>query len=147
MADSLMKRYNLADEDCKRQISDIHLEKISQAHCKDWRRLPPYLELNRAMSDDIDHDSGKEKAKRYEFFTEWKDEKGADATYNRLVHALVEINSMSDAEYVCQLIPKLTEPSNKLSTATPSATPTQKPPPRTDEVDPDVQLSLDMNTG
>ena len=103
MAD-LMEKYRLTDADLNKQVTDIHIEKLSHTHCKDWRRLPPYLGLSRTVRGDIDHDSGKDKAKRYDFFTEWKDRKRADATYRVLIDALSEIECRSDAEFVCQLI-------------------------------------------
>ena len=42
--------------------------------------------------------------RRQSAITEWKDEKGADATYKALINALSEIECGADAEFVCQLI-------------------------------------------
>ena len=90
--------------DCNRQVSDSHLEELSRTHCKDWRRIPPHLGLEGIMRDDIDRNGHDERGKRYDFFTGWKERKGADATYKALMTALLKIGSRNDAEYVCQLL-------------------------------------------
>ena len=92
-----MERYN-------RQISDSHLEEFSRTHCKDWRRLPSHLGMDKAVADDIDHDGKEEKERRYNFLTKWKDEKGVDATYKSLTNALTWISCRNDAEYLCELM-------------------------------------------
>ena len=102
-----MEDYQISDKECSKQVSDIHLQKLTRTHITKWRLLPPILGLEEAMKDDIDHESGDEGEKQYKFFTGWKEMQGADATYKALINALLKIGCRSDAEYVCQLMQPL----------------------------------------
>ena len=96
--------YQLAADVCSKQISDVHLEKISRSHCKDWRRLPPHLEIETIVASDIDRYQVGEDEKRREFFFCWKQRKGYGATYLYLIRGLLKIGSRQDAESVCKLL-------------------------------------------
>ena len=63
--------YQLTADVCSKQISDVHLEKISRSHCKDWRRLPPHLEIETIVASDIDRYQVGKDEKRREFFFCW----------------------------------------------------------------------------
>ena len=127
----LIKKYSLGKE-LDYQVTDADLERISRSccGCGKWKRLSPHLGMKPIEGDDIGLSASKEGEKRLEFFTEWKQSKGSDATYRKLVSALLEIECVDDAEKVCKLVEK---------SATPAST-SQDP---TDAHQPE----LDQNTG
>ena len=104
---SLQDRYRargLRDEDCNRVVEDEDIEYISSHLCQKWRPLRSLLGMPRVMEQDIDQDHSKEEEKRRTFFFEWRDREGSEATYRRLIGALLEIGCREDAEGVCQLL-------------------------------------------
>ena len=101
---SLLAHYNLPVDVCYEQVSDVHLEEISGSHCKDWRRLPPHLELESIMASDIDRKQVGEGERRREFFFGWKERRGSGATYGSLIRALLQIRCRQDAESICKLL-------------------------------------------
>ena len=103
---SLMEHYKLLEKDCNTQISDSHLQKISQSCCKKWRSLPSYLKMEDIVASDIDYESKGEEEKRHAFFKQWKQKRGSNATYIALISALLEISCRQDAEKVCELLQK-----------------------------------------
>ena len=103
---SIMERYQLQEEDCSKQISDSHLEKIAHSNCEKWRSLPSYLKMEAIISKDIEREFKGEEERRLEFLKHWKQERGLDATYRELVNALLEIKCRQDAEKVCELLQK-----------------------------------------
>ena len=87
------------------QVSDVHLQDISRSCCSKWRRLPARLEMEEIVVQDIDRLQGlSEEEKRLNFFKQWKSEKGSEATYKKLIDALVKIKCREDAEKVQCLI-------------------------------------------
>ena len=103
---SLMQHYQLQEEDCIKEISDAHLQKMSQSHCRKWRSLPPYLKMDGIIADDIDRALKEEDEKRFAFFKRWKEMRGSDANYRELIYALLEISCRHDAESACELLQK-----------------------------------------
>lgn len=102
--ETLVERYQLQEEDLNSQITDKHLDKISHSHCSQWRRLPPYLGMESIVRDDVNRlSASEEEEKRCAFFLKWKDMKGSEATYQRLISALLEMECTNDAEKVCKL--------------------------------------------
>ena len=97
---TLCAHFELVDHDLDKEISDLHLDEIAQARCTYWKSLPSRLGL---QDVDIDKDFSKEFDKRREFFQQWKQKKGSEATYRSLVRALLDIKQRHDAEYVCKL--------------------------------------------
>lgn len=98
MSSSLLD--SLLGDNANKQISDEHIEVISQDLCEKWRLLPAHLGLGTITIDDIiENEAGKR-----HFFTTWKDQKGSEATYRSLVSALLEIECRKDAESVCELL-------------------------------------------
>ena len=145
--DSLLKQYKLKKEDVSQQISDIHLDKISHSCCSQWKRLPPYLDMERIVKDDVNRLSASEETeKRSSFFSKWVDEKGSDATYEKIISALFEMGCKNDAEKVCKLIqPVLTTPPKLSQSPQPASGPElpklpQLIPDRTPEHEPGPQL-------
>ena len=51
---SLLKQYKIKEKDVNREVTDIHIDKISQSHCKKWKSLPAYLEMENMVASDID---------------------------------------------------------------------------------------------
>lgn len=99
-----MRQFQVTVEDCSKQVSDSHLEEISRSCCEKWRSLPSYLDLPKLMSADIDREHIGEEERRNSFFSTWKLKKGSDATYRKLIYALVKIECRHDAEKVCKLL-------------------------------------------
>ena len=81
---SLLEQYQLKEEDVNKQVTDLHINEISRSHCKKWKSLPAYLEMEGIVAGDIDKKPIEEDEKRCEFFSKWKEEKGSEATYKVL---------------------------------------------------------------
>ena len=75
----LIEQYELTEQDCSRKIEDIDLDRISHSHCKDWRKLPTHLGVNKIVINDINKSQESEEAKRSDFFSRWKNIRGSDA--------------------------------------------------------------------
>ena len=99
-----MEHYALSEEDCNQMISDLSLEDIARSSCRKWRDLPSRLVLPGILVEDIDRSGTGEGEKRLNFFREWKQMRGFDATYKRLIGALLDIRCREDAEFVCRLV-------------------------------------------
>ena len=100
-----MNEYGLSEEHYNLPVSDVHAHAISQSHCEHWRHLHSYLELDEIVVSNINRGPDiLEEDKRNTFFKRWRKMKGSEATYLKLVHALLKINCKEDAESVCQLL-------------------------------------------
>ena len=99
---TLLAKFNLSEDDIKRQITDEHIECISHNLCGKWRSLPAHLQLEPIIVDDVDRLQVAESEKRLNFFKEWKMKQGCEATYEKLTHALLRTNQRQDAESVLQ---------------------------------------------
>lgn len=64
----LIQEHNLTEEDCGKQVTDIHLEDISGSCCDLWRSLPSHLEIENLKVKDIDREHKGENEKRKVFF-------------------------------------------------------------------------------
>ena len=105
----MMEHFKLSEAGFKHQVSDCHIEKISDSFCEKWRSLPPYLEMETIVTKDIDRDhSGCDECeKRCSFLKKWKKMKGLKATYKSLIHALLQAKCREEAEGVCKLLRKV----------------------------------------
>ena len=104
---SVTEHFELTEADIIQQVSDSHIEEISDSFCEKWRSLPPYLEMEAIVAKDIDRDHpGEECEKRCSFLKKWKKMRGLKATYKSLVHALLKAKSREEAEGVCKLLKK-----------------------------------------
>ena len=99
-----MSHMHLRKEDVNKQITDEHIEVISRNSCSQWKSLPAHLGLPPITAKDIDLGPGDEREKRNTFLTTWKAKKGSEATYKKLISALLKIEHREDAEYVCKLL-------------------------------------------
>ena len=102
----LMSQYRLTERQYNKQVSDIHLEKLSRSGCKQWKSLPPYLKLEAIVAEDIDKSQKGEREKRHEFLLTWKEMEGSSATYKQLITALLKIKCRRDAEKLCEMLKK-----------------------------------------
>ena len=121
----LISQYSLTEGQCDQQVSDTHLEKLSHTSCKQWKSLPPHLELEATVAEEIDKSQKRERAKRHKFLFTWKDTGGSNATYRQLITALLKIKCRRNAEKLCEML-KNSAPQSPLramaSIATASAT-------------------------
>lgn len=101
---SLRTHYHLTEDCCDQQITEIHIDQISCSICRKWKLLVKYLGMNAIVVSDIDCKWINEAEKRHFFFSEWRNEKGKEATYTVLIGALLKIKCGNDAEYVCKLL-------------------------------------------
>ena len=105
--DSLLEKFQLLSVDCKQKVSECHIEEISSGCCEHWKRLQPYLNnMTKILVKDIDAKLVDAKEKRREFFQSWVEQEGSDATYFKLIEALLTIKCKEDAEFVCSLLQK-----------------------------------------
>ena len=102
--EELVTKLGLSEKEYNLPIGDEHLETISRKSCKKWKNLPAHLDLKTIVAEDIAKEGGTEQEKRYNFLRQWQEIKGSEATYKRLITALLEINCMQDAETVCSTI-------------------------------------------
>ena len=105
--ESLIARYHLTEEDVSKQITDEHIEVISRSTCRKWRSLYAHLDLSSIAVDDVDHLPVDEDQKRFKFLTSLKEKKGSEATYKKLICALLTTECREDAECVCKLLKSL----------------------------------------
>ena len=85
-------------------VSDLHLEVISRSYCTKWKSLPAHLEMKEVVVNDIDRINGDEQEKRHAFLKKWKAVKGSEATYKKLINALLAIECREEAEGVRELL-------------------------------------------
>lgn len=102
--DSLLKKYEIKTEECEQKICERHLQQISSGCCKNWKRLHPHLKIDKVIVSDIDSKSVDGEEKRLDFFQRWVMQEGSDATYSKLIEALLATKNREDAEYVCMLL-------------------------------------------
>ena len=114
----LMNHYGLTEEHYDQQVEDIHLEELSRSGCKQWKSLPPHLEVETIVADDIDNSREDPGTKRYKFLLKWKNMKGFDATYRPIINALLKIECRQDAQKLCEMLKKcVTQPQFPTTTA------------------------------
>ena len=104
--DAFKDHYNLSEDDLNQEISDSHLDQIALKHCACWKLLSPHLDLGNMTINDITRSLtlATETDKRVEFFRQWKKVKGFEATYKKLVAALLKIDQKHEAGIVCKLL-------------------------------------------
>ena len=107
---SILQQCHLSEGDVLQPVRDIPLQEISRSHCRKWRSLPVALDMeNHLIWEDIEREVGDEEGRRNRLFSRWQSEKGADATYKKLINALLVIGCRQDAEYVCGLLKNVSE--------------------------------------
>ena len=101
---SLMEEFGLSEQHYNQVVSDVHVNAISSSYCEKWRLLHSHLQLEKIVVSDSDRNHIHEVDKRTTFFSEWKERKGSEATYRRLVSALLKTDRRQDAEGVCRIL-------------------------------------------
>ena len=123
----LIQQLELSEEDCEKPVSDEHLETISRSCCKQWKSMPPQLEVETIEAEDIDKScKGEEREKRHKFLLKWKGIKGSKATYRQLITALLKMKCGEEAEKVCEVL-KESLPPKLIAQPLPSNTITASP--------------------
>lgn len=97
----ILEHYRLTEEECEKEVSDKH---ITCFFCEEWKKLPPYLDLEATVAGDLERDFKTEEERREALLKKWKKRKGFEATYKKLITALLEINCREEAEQVCKLL-------------------------------------------
>ena len=104
MAESkFLDRYHLKTNDIDVKICEDHLNEIAGICFDDWNDLYPFLGMDTKDIALIEAEPiPKTKAKS--FFRLWKKRNGSNATYRRLIDALIKIKSIDGAESVCEIL-------------------------------------------
>ena len=103
MADKqrLVTRYHLTQNELNRKISSEHILVIQQTIS--WRQVGKFL-LKRVTLDDIQKDGTDETTRRDMMLAKWQERFGNDATYDKLIDAMIKAEKIEEAEGVCNLI-------------------------------------------
>ena len=65
-----MSQCRLTERQCNQEVSDTnHLENLSRSGCKQWKSLPPHLELEATVAEDIDKSQKEERERRDMIFS------------------------------------------------------------------------------
>lgn len=102
----LFEKFGLSEGDCKVKVTECHLQEIARNCCSNWKWLQPHLNMRKIAVDDISGKHIDAIDKRLDFFHAWTTQEGSDATYLKLIHALLKIDNKNDAEFVCMLLKK-----------------------------------------
>ena len=98
----LIRHYQLTQDELNKPVSDDHILEIQKT--LPWRNVGPYLLGRGPKFDDIDKDGHDEEEKRRLTLDKWQDTEGDDATYVRLIEAMVKAGKNSAASEVCSLL-------------------------------------------
>ena len=103
MTDSkFLNHYQLISADIDVKIRDEHVDKIARICFSNWKELYP-LHMKKKDLEVIDTKSNSEDKSKL-FIRTWKQRNGSDATYKRLIDALLEIDHREDAESVFDIL-------------------------------------------
>ena len=103
-AEKLLKQFRFCEEEYNKKVTDRHLLDISRSYFEKWRSLYPYLDMTKTDVTNAEKDGNGEENERQKFLERWQEKKGCDATYIKLINALLEVECRSDAEGVCKLL-------------------------------------------
>ena len=98
----LIQCYQLTPDVLNRPVSDEHIIEIQKTIS--WRDVGEYLLGRGPEFTDIDRDGHNEADKRRLMLNKWQEAKGDDATYDKLIEALVKAGKIEEASGVCFLI-------------------------------------------
>ena len=104
--DDLLAKAGLPRHAGNKKVSDVHILDLSMKHCKKWRSLPAFLDMDQISVSDLQYAMGSESDKRKLFLEKWQQEKGSDATYRVLMAALLSVQCRDEAEYICNVLLK-----------------------------------------
>lgn len=95
----LQMRFNLSPEHLKRECTREHLLEVALL-IGDWELLAAHLGLQEKHIEDIKRKNVSEEVKRKNALLKWKATNAYNATYEKLLEALLKID---DAEVACQV--------------------------------------------
>ena len=98
----LHQRFQLTPNVLNKPVSDEHILEIQRTI--PWRDVGEYLLGRGPEFTDINRDCYNEADKRRLMLNKWKEAKGDDATYDKLIEALVKAGKTNEASRVCCLI-------------------------------------------
>lgn len=104
--DALLKHHKLDSTVLYNKVIDQHLEAISRTvlTSETWIRLAPHLKVSKVQLDNILRNNEKEEMRKYAFLLKWNEIMNGEATYERLVKGLLEVEDASAATGVFQLL-------------------------------------------
>ena len=97
-----IKQHQLTPDVLNKPVSDEHILEIRKSF--PWRDVGEYLLGRGARFNDIDRDGHNESEKRRLTLDKWQEGLGDDATYAKLIEAMVKAGKIKDASKVCCLI-------------------------------------------
>ncbi len=99
-----MEEFGLSEEQFDQVVSESHFEAITLCYSEKWRYLYTDLNMDLISVSNANRRHHHELDKRKAFFSEWKKKRGEEASYRKLVSALLNIDRRQDAEGVCRLL-------------------------------------------
>ena len=102
----LCSRFNLSDDDIKKEVSDDYLLQI-YPQLEKWKRVAAHLGLTRADVEAIESSARPdEELMRLYMLQEWKRKKMLDGTasYQKLLEALISCSCSNSAVQVCEML-------------------------------------------
>jgi hypothetical protein len=112
----LMKDYDLSEDFCNKEISDIHVSDICLLlhRCSKWQLMVSILGMKEDEVSDTEHALLSEDERRQNFILKWRKKHGCEATFKALINALIKIECHEDAEEVCKFLKEsIAEPSQQ----------------------------------
>lgn len=100
--EELVEEVGILEESLDQEIPDDHLRKIAQY--LDWRAAAPHLGLAEPEIEALLQADQSEREKRMNTLLNWRGRLGSQATYRRLVEALLSAVRADHAEEVCWLL-------------------------------------------
>lgn len=111
--EDLIQQWNLSEALCSQQISDQRIQYFCLRRGTNWESLCVPLEMDSVVVSNIKGRESDPFQQRIQFFETWKLQHGQDATYFKLITALLSIQHRLDAEYICELLQTNTGRSNE----------------------------------
>ena len=102
----LCSRFNLSDDDIKKEVSDDHILQI-YPQLEKWKRVAAHLGLTRADIGAIESEARPdEELMRLYMLQKWKEKKTLDGTasYQVLLEALISCTCSKSAVQVCEML-------------------------------------------
>jgi hypothetical protein len=115
-ARDLMKNYDLSEDYCNKEISDVHASGICLLlrRCSKWQLMVPILGMKEDEVNGTEHTLLNEDERRQNIILKWRKKHGCEATFRALINALIKIECHEDAEEVCKFLKEtIAEPSQQ----------------------------------
>ena len=98
----VIQRYQLTPDVLNKPVSDEHITEIQKT--LPWREVGEFLLGRGPKFTDIDKDGQSEADKRRLTLNKWQEALGDDATYDKLIEAMIKAGKIKEASGVCYLI-------------------------------------------